>query len=426
MTKLITIVQREYMYYLRKKSFLFTAFGIPLLIMVVLAISIVLIAGEDETIDLSGETHYGYVDLSGNNVIPVGIAEDYHNYLFVGYADEAEARAALDDEVIPAYIVITEDYMKSGEVQLFSYEGVPDDLFYYIDELLVTGISSTLGNDDLPVARFIDPVNPTVRLEDSGRELTPTAFIPLVVLPIAFAVVFMMASQITGSFLMAGLIEEKNNRIMEIMVTSVTPMQLLAGKIIGLGALGLTQLAAWIAGALVIFTIGGQLDFLEGVTFPVDLSIIAVLYFLLGYSLIASLMAGIGAVVGSEQESRQYAGMFSIVFAVPYFFIVSFVTNPNGAIPVGLSLFPFTAPMAMVMRSGLAGVPTWQIALSTLILVLTIGLFVWSSAKLFRWGLLLYGKKAGLRDLIMVLRGNVDPGTLTTRAKGNGKKGKTA
>jgi ABC-2 type transport system permease protein len=201
-------------------------------------------------------------------------------------------------------------------------------------------------------------------------------------------------------------------------------MQLLSGKIMGLGALGLTQLAAWITGAVVIFTIGGQTEFLEGVTFPIDLTIIAILYFLLGYSLIASLMAGIGAVVGSEQESRQYAGVFSIMFAIPYFFIVSFVTNPNGTIPVVLSMFPFTAPMAMVMRSGLAGVPTWQIVLSTAILVLTIILFVWAAARLFRWGLLLYGKKARPRDLIRVLRGRADPGTLAPRV--NDRNGREA
>jgi ABC-2 type transport system permease protein len=414
-TKTILIAEREFKYYLQKRSFLFLAFGMPLLVMVVMAISIVLLVNSEEELDLSGGTQYGYVDYSIQGIVSEEtVKEQYYGELFVQYPDEESARADLDSELIPGYIVISEDYMTTGKVTLYSHNGVPEDLFYYIDNLLIANVSTQIAGIDIPAARVINPAELTIRLEDSGRELSPESFIPLIILPIAFAVIFMMATQVTGSFLMSGLVEEKNNRVMEIMVTSVTPLQLMTGKIIGLGALGIVQLIVWIAVAIAVFVFGADLDFLKGVTFPFDLAVIAVLYFLMGYFLIASIMAGIGAVVGSEQESRQYAGIFTMVFAIPYFFMIAFITNPNGPIPVTLSLIPFTAPMAMVMRAGLTSVPWWQLILSSIILLFTIALFIWAAAKIFRWGLLLYGKSARPRDLIRVVRGNVDPGMVTT------------
>jgi ABC-2 type transport system permease protein len=117
-------------------------------------------------------------------------------------------------------------------------------------------------------------------------------------------------------------------------------------------------------------------------------------------------MAGIGAVVDSEQESRQLAFFVTFPLFVPYFFLVQFLIQPNETIPVVLSLFPFTAPMSMMMRLGVTTVPAWQLALSVVLLLLTTVLFTWASVKVFRWGLLLYGKKFRLREVWAVLRGN--------------------
>lgn len=415
MVKTFLIARREYIYYLQKKSFLFSAFGVPILIAVVMAISI-LLSTQGNTTDLSGTTRYGYVDLSEEGIMSDETIRDLYGETFQRYGNEEAARAALDSEEIPVYFVISSDYMASGSIKLYSYGGVPKDMQYHIDRLLISSVSATVAEGHIPVERIMNPVEATIRIEDSGREMSPESFIPLIITPIVFAVVFMMAMQITGSFLMAGLVEEKENRIMEIMVTSVTPLQLLSGKIIGLGLLGLTQLAAWIIAGIVLFVVGTNVEALEGLTFPIDLVVLAVLYFLLGYALIAAIMAGIGAVAGSEQESRQYAGIFSLVFAVPYFFIIAFINDPNGTAPVILSIIPFTAPMAMVMRSGLTVVPLWHILLSIALLLVTIALFVWIAAKIFRWGLLLYGKSPRPRDLFRVLRGNVDPGTISRPA----------
>jgi ABC-2 type transport system permease protein len=266
----------------------------------------------------------------------------------------------------------------------------------------------------VPLERIQQPVNLNIHINDSGRNITEANFPALLFIPLIFAMLFMMSSSTTSGFLMGGIVEEKTNRIMEILMTSVTPMQMLLGKIIGLGALGLTQLVVWgIAGGLLIHY-GQAVPLLNGLSFPTDLMIVFVIYFILSYFLLASLMAGLGAIAGSEQESRQYSGIISLMFAIPFFFIGAFIDDPNGSLPVALTLIPFTAPMTALLRLGLAAVPAWQIIASLVILLFTSALVVWASARVFRWGLLLYGKRPTPRELWRVIRSS--PRTATVVA----------
>jgi ABC-2 type transport system permease protein len=417
MRKIWLVAQQEYVTNLKKKSFLFAALGTPLIIVVVFAISIVL--ASNEGLDDYGQI--GYVDFAGAmNLETVNNPER-----FAPYADVDAARAALDAEDIEAYFVIPEDYVDSGNIQLYSFDKPPQDLDFVISDALARSLSANL-DITLPVERLVDPVSDmTVRLLDSGRELTIETLPAMIILPMFFAIVFTLATQVTGGFLMSGMVEEKTNRVLEILITSATPMQILAGKIIGLGLLGLSQLALWLVTAAAVITFGADLEFLNGVTLPLDLVIVAVAYFILGYFLTASLMAGLGSLIGSEQESRQYAGMISLPFAIPYFFLYFFITDPNGTFPVILSMIPFTAPMSMTIRFGLAGVPLWQLILSmSLLLILT--LFVtWISASLFRLSLLLYGKKIGPVMLFKAIRGDDNLGA-ASQPQHSGKKGATA
>lgn len=421
MNKIKTIAQREYMYYIRKPSFLLTAFGIPLLMVVVMTVAILIAVESEEFVDLNGDTRYGFVDNAEPALIDDAVvSEQYFGHIFVRFDTDEAARAALDDRAnthVEAYIVIEPDYMESSAVRLYSYDNLPDNLYWFIDQLLMSNIAAGV-EVAIPTARIAHPAELTVHIQDSGRVLDEEGLIPLVVMPIAFAVVFTLAAQMTSGFLMSGLVEEKTNRIMEILVTSVTPMQLLTGKIIGLGLLGLTQLAVWLVAGIVALVIGGsRVDFLEGVTLPLDLVVMAVTFFLLGYAMTATLMAGIGAVVGSEQESRQYAGIITMILFIPYFFMITFIEHPGSGVPLILSLVPFTAPMAMIMRFGFGAVPIWQLVLSIIILLLSIALITWSSARLFRWGLLMYGKRFKPRDLLNVFRRGADMGTVISTAE---------
>jgi ABC-2 type transport system permease protein len=406
MHKAWLVAKHEYLTNIKRKGFLFGAFGVPLLVVAIMVIVAAIAVDSETNTERVGAV--GYVDQSGILADPVDQPETYRVY-----ASADDAQSALNSGEIGAYFVVQPDYMNTGGVQLVSGTGVPEALLDEFDEFLVANVGRSISPDLLE--RLKDPVEMSVVSLDSGRVIEESAIFALIFAPIIFVFVFIMASQTTSGYLMSGVVEEKSSRIMEILVTSITPFQLLFGKILGLGALGLTQLIIWIGGAYITLSLGQNLEFLAGVTIPTDLLIIGIIYFLLGYFFLASLMAGIGAVVGSEQESRQFAGIFSLVLVIPFFAITTFITDPNGAVPIALTLFPLTSPVSVMLRMGFASIPAWQLIVSIALLLLTTIFTVWASAKIFRWALLMYGKRPGLREILRALR---RPPTMATTATG--------
>jgi ABC-2 type transport system permease protein len=238
-------------------------------------------------------------------------------------------------------------------------------------------------------------------------------------MPLFFATILLISSTTTSGFLMSGLVEEKTNRVIEVLVTSVTPMQLLTGKIVGLFLLGLTQILILLVIGFVGVVIAQQSDSTSSIVFPLDLVVLGIIYYLLSYFILASVMAGVGAIAGSEQESRQLSVFITLPFILPLFFIVNFFMDPNGNLAVFLSLFPLTAPMAVLMRVGITAVPAWQIILSILLMVITSVVLVWAAAKIFRWGLLLYGKRLNPLELLRVLLRRNPPAMVTSVPQSN-------
>ncbi|MFN8372834.1 MAG: ABC transporter permease [Anaerolineae bacterium] len=411
MKKLLLVAWREYWFNLRRRSFLFAAFGAPLLTIGLMTLVFTFIIGGEE--DAEGLGTIGYVDNSG--VLAQALEKpDY----FTVYASDEEAQAALDAGAIGGYFVVPRNYMAVGAVRFFSTEGMPAALRNAFDSFLVANLTAQTDGLRLPSERVIDPVDLTVIGLDTGREITGAAFSGLFLVPFIFVLVFMMASQVTSGFLMSGVVEEKVNRIMEVLVTSVTPLQMLLGKVIGLGALGLTQFFIWIVGGFIMVGLGDRFNIsaLSGIEIPVDMTIIGLIYFLLSYFFVGTLMAGIGVTAGSEQESRQFSGIFSLLFVIPFFFVAQFIQDSNGALPVALSMIPFTAAPSMLLRFAFGTVPMWQIALSMGLLLVTGLVVAFASARVFRWGLLMYGKRPTPRELWRVITSSSGYATSVAKA----------
>jgi len=188
-------------------------------------------------------------------------------------------------------------------------------------------------------------------------------------------------------------------------MTSIAPWQLVGGKTLGLGLLGLTQALIWLVVGLVLWTIGAtQVEALRHVALPLNLPVVAALFFIPGYLLYAGCMVAIGAMVTSTQEAQQLASIISLLAVSPLLAHFLFLSNPNGVVPLIMSFFPLSAPVALVMRLPVADVPAWQIAISFALVVLTAGLVIWAAARLFRAGMLRYGKRIQVRELLAVLR----------------------
>ncbi len=400
MNKTLLVARREFLYNLRRPAFLFAMFGTPLLVLVIMFVSISFASNDS----IGADVRIGYVDQSG--VLANAASLDDPRYtVFVPYASEDAARAALDADEVSAYMVLAEDYRQNGQINIYNYapvsDAVRDLISTFLRANLLQGVESTL-----PLDVVDDPSGElSLHILDSNRTLNSDSVLGLFLVPFLFVMVFMLSTQTVSGFLMSGVVEEKSNRIMEVLVTSITPMQMLAGKILGLGALGLLQILLWIVVGVITISIGsGQASgILSGLEIPVDMLILFVIYFLLTYFLLATLMAGLGAVVGSEQESRQYAGILSLVLVIPFFFFIQILDDPNGSVSVLLTLIPFTAPITVLLRVSLASVPFWQVALSLGILLVTTVMIAWASARIFRWALLRYGKRLRLREVLPVI-----------------------
>lgn len=407
MNKMLLVARREYLFNLKRRSFLFAVFGVPVFTFVVWALVFVVMSDSDNS--LGSNTAFGYVDQSGILANPVASRDALQ--AFEPFADVTAARTALDAKTISAYFVLPENYLKTGEVQSYSYDSIPQALRDAFKAFLVANLSRGLDTQ-FPVERIQEPVTLTIQPLDSGRTLTEANIPALIFIPLIFSFVFLMSSNVTSGFLMGGIVEERANRIMEILITSITPMQLLMGKILGLGALGLTQLVIWGGAGIILISVGQQFPFLNGISFPVDMMIVFVVFFIVSYFLLASLMAGIGAVVGSEQESRQFASLISLILVIPFFFLTTFINNPNSPIALALSFIPFTSPMTILLRMGFGSVPFWQIGVSLAILLLTTLFVIWASARVFRWALLLHGKRISIREIVRVIWASPEMGVI--------------
>lgn len=402
MPNIIKIAIREYLYNIRRPTFLFTAFGTPAIIIVTWLLVFAAFGNEPEREPL---TQVGMVDLAG--IINPDFAVDGMTFTPIPYPDEATARQQLDAGQIQAYFVIPADYRQFGNLPIYSYADLPADFQTNIHRLIVANVSQQAGVN-LPIERILNPVSDNiVVLLDTGRRLNTTGFIFAFLAPFLFSILFWIAMQTTGNFLMNGLVEEKKNRIIEVLVTTVTPSQLLIGKILGLGILGITQIVVWLAVAFFALTFGPQISFLEGlknVQLPADLIIAGFVFFGLGYLFNAGLLAMVGVLAGSEQQSNQYSALILLPgYLPPVFLIVEFLSNSNGPIATLLSMIPITAPFSMVLRISFGAVPMEQIWLSLGLLIISTLIVGWASGKIFRWGLLLYGKKIRLGELLRVV-----------------------
>jgi ABC-2 type transport system permease protein len=244
----------------------------------------------------------------------------------------------------------------------------------------------------------------TSRLTEKGarEDRGGTFFLSLILLTMLYATLAMW-----GAALMNGVLEEKNNRVVEVMVSSISPTQLFAGKLLGVGGAGLTQFLVW-AGSLGLFTAyGASATAASGLAMPeVNPLVLAalVVYFLLGYFLYGSMYMALGAAVNTQQEAQSLAFPVMMPLLLGFVFSFTVLASPDSPLSVTLSLIPFFTPLLMFMRITTVTPPAWQIALSIEIMALTIVAMNWLAARIYRVGILMYGKRPTLSEIMRWVR----------------------
>jgi ABC-2 type transport system permease protein len=245
----------------------------------------------------------------------------------------------------------------------------------------------------------------TIQINKQGKEVKSNAMSSFWK-GYVMAFLLSMTTMIYGMNVARSIIQEKTSRIFEVMLATARPSDLLAGKLIGVGAVGLTQIAIWFAaGAAIAGAFAGQFletrlaihfSWADGILFPV--------YFVLGYLLYASLFAGLAASCETEQELQMYTPLAALPIWLAFALIIVVVNDPDSALSVAASLFPATAPIIMMLRMGSQIPPIWQFAASIGIMLFSIWVVLWISSRLYRVGILMYGKRATIPELLRWLR----------------------
>ena len=400
MNKTLTVLKTEFINTVTRKSFLITLILVPLLPMLIIG-GISLFGGNDTDggSDIGGifqpespnQLSEGYVD-------PAGIIKQFPDWVepgrLIDYASEDQARQALQAGDIIGFYAIPADVLETGSVRYVNQDFSPFtsmELSSLIDEVIRFNL---LGADSEQFAMYVDPINTEyVDLAPNQVERdnsSPAAFY----LPYGTTLLLYILIITSASLMMTSVAKEKENRVIEILISSVTPRQLLTGKILGLGLVGLLQTVVWMGSGFLILRAGGTtLNIPANLQLPPDLLIWTIVFFLLGYLLYATIMGGVGALVPNVKEASQATFVIILPMLIPLMLISMMIETPNATLPLILSLFPFSAPVAMVTRMSVTAVPLWQILVSVGLLLAMIILLVRAVSGMFRAQILLTGKK---------------------------------
>ncbi len=387
MTKWITIAKHEFAYNVRRKEFLFVTFGLPFIMFAIIGLPVFLAASS------IGPQNFmiGYIDKTGT-----------FEGNFTRYADEDLAKNALLEGKITHFFVIPADYGSTGKIEIFSRKSrtqgtIEGEIKGFLLDNLLKG-----DNKDI-VERVKNPIKSEYfTLNEKG--VSGKDDLSGLLISIAFAFFFMLSIFTSSNFLLQGVVEEKENRVIEILLSSVSHRDLLTGKIFGLGAVGLTQVLIWQVLGIAALSSGPVALLLKGINISIPLLIFASGYFILGYLVFACIMAGVGAIATTSREGQQIAGIFTVAGAMPLMISQLIISKPDSIISILFSFFPLTSPITMIMRISTGGVQYYEVVLSLLILTISILVIIELSVKIFRASLLMYGKKPTIAELIKYVR----------------------
>ena len=430
MHRFLIVVQREYMQRVSKKSFIFSTLIMPIL-MVVLMCAPILIqqATSPETITI------GVADTSGKIFPRLNSGESVR---FVQLNGTPSADSPIDNDSIDGYLVITSDIItkESAErvdliLNATSNIQFEKELAEQINDAIETERLLEYNINDL--SAILDNVKSDVsvnimRFDSDDHGSMPTEISAVIGIVMSMLLYFFLL--LYGIQVMQSIVEEKSSRVLEIIVSSVKPTQLLTGKIIGIGLVAVTQILIWAVCLLILSMVvmptilpadmmtdvhamqtGAQLADTADIELVTDIATITkptfimqmffwlIIFLIGGFLLYSSLFAAVGSAVDNIQDASQLQTIIIVPIIIAMFASMSVANAPNSTLVSWMSMIPFTSPMVMMARLPF-GIPVWQTALSAVILYASISGAIWCAAKIYRVGIFMYGKKPDIREII--------------------------
>ena len=401
----LLVARRDYLRTVRRRGFVFGTLLLPFGIAALVAISSIFAAD-----DRRATTDVRFVVVNESSVPLDAVAASLPG---VTITSREDAEAQLADGTIDSYYLVPAGYPDSPTVQRVEGEGaqgierLEGDAMR--DEVLAAIVRQALlldaGVHPADIARIQQGISvDTVSVE--GEAVTGAAVAASIVTPIIFVALFMVSIFITSGYLLQSVTEEKENRVVEIVLSSVPSAPLMGGKILGLGAAGLTQVAIWVLTAIVAIPfLGDRFGNIGDILPEPAVLVLALVYFVLGYLAYGAIFAAIGALAPGNREAQQYSGFFVFIAAIPFVLLALFLSDIQALPVAALAVFPLTAPTAMLLVLGLAPEIPWLLVGASLVsLVLSVILVTWAAGRIFHATVLLYGSRPSVGGILQALR----------------------
>ncbi len=392
----------EYKRNVLRKGFLIALVSVPLWLLVAMGIGWIMVSIENDA------TPIGYVDHSGvlQRHIPAPPPEDsaYKAVPIREYPDESAARAALDAEEIRGYYVLPADYLSGGAVTVVYRERIREAAQRQFEAFVRVNLAGAYP--PAVARRLLEGTQwEVIMLEGSSVNKLAEKMMRTLV-PFISGTVLYIGLFIISGYLMHAVLDEKENRTIEILATSIRPETLMAGKIVGIFGVGMTQVVAWLGMGLVAFLFF-RLNLPDIPPLEVDWGLMARILAVLipAFAMVSGLMAAIGAMLSDASEGQQLTGLVTLPLMLPLMLLGMLIPNPDSPLSVVMSIFPLTAPMTMLLRLSLGQVAMWQFLLSVGLLALCAVGSLWLAGKVLRLGMLQYGRRLRVKEIWQNLAG---------------------
>jgi ABC-2 type transport system permease protein len=414
-SKILTIIKHEYLIKVRSKSFLIATILAPiaLLLVSVLPAAITMLSMESTSKKLAVLDESAYF---GTLLVQSDTSRYYSTNETL-----AKLNKDIKSESIDGYIFISKDFLKDGKAEIVTSGGggigFVADIENRLNNLLKEERIKKFVSDPELAKIMEGGVNLSTKKTTEKGTQNDFAFVNVAIgYAIGFIIYFMMA--IYGGMVMRGCIEEKANRIVEIIASSAKPFQIMMGKVIGIGAVGLTQMAIWgVLGLAILMAVGPMLMTQMGANIPMSPGVSPsmgllqltsitfldcigyIFFFLSGYFIYSTIYAAVGSMVDQEQDAQQFSLVVTIPLVIPILTIGTIIADPDSVISVVLSMIPFFSPVLMPVRMTVTAVPFWQMAGTILLSIGTFIVCTWFAGKIYKIGILKYGTIPTWKDL---------------------------
>jgi len=397
---LLLVARRDYLRTVRRRGFLLATLLLPASMAVLFIIS--------SAVSMNAATaEPGQILLVNESTVALqpdpALAPD------VSLLSRSDAEARLADGSAVAYFLVPSTWPSQPRVTIIASEQATtgrsiDALTRQqaeqseVELLLRVSLLRDAGLPDSTLGQLLTPIDFSA-VTTTGEPVTEAALAANFIVPYVFTLIFVLSIFITSGYLLQSVTEEKENRVVEIVLSSIPALPLMAGKILGLGAAGLTQVAIWLGTAVLALPLINQQLQLHVTLEPATI-VLAVAVFCLGYLAYGAIFAALGALAAGQREAQQYSSFFGFFAVIPLVMTPVFLSDPNSIIVWALALVPLTAPAA-VLEVLSAGSPPWlMIGVSLVIQVLFVGVATVAAGRIFRATVLLYGTRPNLRRIV--------------------------